>query len=73
MKNNDRVLRGFKNIGDTSSKYGNCPEKFDNDIERHKEETEKLYTDFIEWIREKKIDPLKFRSLFMRYYEDFIK
>lgn len=73
MKNNERVARGFKRVGDTSSKYGLNPEKFDEDIKRNKEETEKLYCEFIEWIREKKIDPLKFRRLFMRYYEDFIK
>ena len=73
MKNNERVARGFKSVGDTSSKYGLHPEKFEEDIKRNKEETEKLYSEFIEWVRDKKIDPLKFRNLFMRYYEDFIK
>ena len=73
MKNNERVLKGFKRVGDTSSKYGVHPEKFDEDIKRNKEETEKLYGEFIEWVREKKVNPLKFRGLFMKYYEEFIK
>lgn len=73
MKNNERVMRGAKRVGEPSSKYGYRPEKFDEDIKRHKEETEKLYGDFVEWMKEKKVEPLKFRFLFMRYYEDFIK
>ena len=37
------------------------------------EETEKLYVEFVEWIRAKGVTPDKFRALFRRYYDEFIK
>lgn len=64
-----------RHVGELSSKYAYDKDgkQFENDIRQRMEDGEKLYNDFIEWMKEKKVDPLKFRDLFMRYYEDFIK
>lgn len=70
MKNNDKQIKMKR---DLSSKYGANPNKFDEDIDKHKKESEQLYSDFIEFMRAKKVDARKFRALFMKYYEDFIK
>lgn len=68
-----RKISTTKHVGEVSSKYGYNPEKFDEDIQRHYEESERLYNEFKDWIREKKVDPRMFRVMFMRYYEEFIK
>ena len=71
MKNNMKVMRIKR--GDPSSAYGLNPDRFEQDVKRHHDENEALYRDFIEFIRKKNVDPIKFRKLFMRYYDDFIK
>lgn len=73
MKNVDRVARGFRHVGEVSSKYGYCPEQFEIDVQRHIEEGEKLYKDFIEFMKSHAVDPRKFRELFHKYYEEFIE
>lgn len=62
-------------IGDPSSKYGYDKDgkQFEADIQRHIDESEKLYSDFKEWIKSKNVTPDKFRDLFRRYYEEFIE
>ena len=70
------VCKWVKNgIGDPSSKYAfdRDGKQFEADIQRHIEETERLYADFKEWIKTKNVTPEKFRGLFRRYYEEFIK
>ena len=62
-----------KSIGEPSSKYGYNPEKFNEDMQRHADEIEALYNDFKNWMIKKNVDPMKFRGLFRRYYEDFIE
>ena len=65
----------YRNVGELSSKYAYNKDgkQFEADIQRHIEETEKLYVEFVEWIRAKGVTPEKFRSLFRRYYDEFIK
>ena len=69
----DRKINVKKSVGEPSSKYGYQPEKFDEDIRRKAEEAETLYNEFIEWMKTKNVDPRIFRSMFMRYYEEFIE
>lgn len=65
----------YRNVGELSSKYAYDKNgtQFERDIQRHIEENEKLYTEFKEWIKTKGVTPDKFRALFSRYYEEFIK
>lgn len=62
-------------IGELSSKYAydKTGEQFEADIQRHKEEVEHLYIDFVGWMKVKNVTPEKFRMLFARYYNEFIK
>lgn len=62
-----------KSVGEVSSKYGYQPNKFDEDMKRHAEESKQLYEEFRNWMIEKDVDPIKFRLLFMEYYDEFIK
>ena len=62
-----------RNVGEVSSKYGLQPEKFEEDIRRRKEESEQLYDEFKEWMKQKKVDPMQFRILFRHYFEEFIQ
>lgn len=62
-------------IGDPSSKYAydRNGKQFEADIQRYIYESEKLYVEFVEWIKNKGVTPDKFRALFRRYYDEFIK
>lgn len=61
-----------RRVGEVSSKYGYQPDKFYEDLQRHAEESAKLYEDFRNWMIEKQVDPRDFRFCFMKYYEEFI-
>lgn len=65
----------YRNVGELSSKYAydRDGKQFEADIQLHLDEIEMLYTEFVEWIKEKDVDPRKFRELFRRYYDEFIK
>jgi hypothetical protein len=67
-------MKPYKNVGDPSSKYGfdKSGKQFEADIQKHINESEKLYEDFKEWIKQKQITPDKFRFLFCKYYDEFI-
>ena len=62
-------------IGDPSSKYAfdKNGKQFEADIQRHFEESEKLYLEFKEWMKSKDVTPDKFRELFRKYYDEFIR
>ena len=72
MKNNVRVGRGFRSVGEPSSKYAYNPEQFEKDIKKAETEGQQLYEDFIEFMKSHSVDPEQFRDLFRRYYEEFI-
>ena len=65
----------YRNVGELSSKYAydRDGKQFEADIQRHIEETEKLYVEFVKWMKNKGVTPDKFRALFRRYYDEFIK
>ena len=65
----------YRNVGELSSKYAfdRDGKQFEADIQRHIDEIEKLYAEFVEWMKGKDVSPYKFRALFRRYYEEFIK
>ena len=65
----------YRSVGELSSKYAydRDGKQFEADIQRHIEENEKLYVEFVEWMKSKGITPDKFRALFSRYYDEFIK
>lgn len=64
----------YRNVGELSSKYAydRDGKQFEADIQRHIDEIEQLYVDFVEWMKSKNVNPAKFRGLFKRYYEEFI-
>lgn len=68
------INKRFRYVGgDPSSKYAydRDGKQFEADIQRHIEEGEKLYAEFVEWMQSKSVTPDNFRSLFLRYYEEF--
>jgi hypothetical protein len=64
----------YRNVGELSSKYAydRDGKQFEADIQRHIDEIEQLYADFVEWMKSKNVTPDKFRRLFKRYYDEFI-
>lgn len=67
-------MKPYKSVGDPSSKYGfdKSGKQFEADIQSHIDESERLYTEFKEWIKKKQVTPDKFRYLFRKYYDEFI-
>ena len=65
----------YRNVGELSSKYAfdKDGKQFEADIQRHIDESEKLYAEFTEWMKSKDVSPDKFRALFRKYYDEFIK
>lgn len=74
MKNVDRVARGFKSVGEPSSKYGYDYDgsQFEADMKAHLERGEFLWNEFVEFMRSHNATPEDFRGLFRRYYDEFI-
>jgi hypothetical protein len=69
-----RNLSARKNgIGEPSSKYGydRTGEQFERDIQANNERAEALYSDFVEFMKSRDVDPRMFRWMFLRYYEEF--
>lgn len=54
----------YRNVGELSSKYA-----YDKDGKQ----AEKLYIKFKEFMKSEGVTPDKFRALFRRYYDEFIK
>lgn len=71
-----RVIRyTTRNVGDPCSKYGydRDGKQFEADIQKHLDDSEKLYLEFKEWLKSKNVTPDKFRALFRKYYTEFIE
>lgn len=68
-------IRKKHGVGEVSSKYGYDRDgsQFEADIKAHQERNEVLYKLFVEWMKEQNVEPEKFRYMFTRYYEDFLK
>lgn len=76
MQKTHRVIRpATRHVGDPSSKYGYDPtgELFEKDIQAHIEQGECLWNEFVEFMKSHDVTPLAFRSMFTRYYEEFLK
>lgn len=61
-------------IGDPCSKYGYVggSEQFIKDMQAHEERAKRLWDDFITFMKERNVDPRDMRTLFTRYYEEFL-
>lgn len=62
-------------VGETSSKYGypGGGEAFIADLEAAKERSEKLWSDFVDFMKSHDVDPRVLRELFTRYYEEYLE
>ena len=70
-----RVIRPTtKRVGDPSSKYGYDPngEQFEADLKAHEERYNFLWNEFISFMKSHNVTPSELRSMFTRYYEEFI-
>lgn len=71
-----RNLDARKNgIGEPSSKYGydRDGKQFEADIQRHIEESERLYKEFVDWMMDKGVDPETVRNMFVKFYHEFVE
>lgn len=72
MKNVERVARGFRHVGEVSSKYGYDPDQFTKDIENDQLRYAELWDAFVQFMKSHNVDPREFKAMFLRYYEEFI-
>lgn len=72
-----RVCRRAKKgkIGETSSKYGysNGAVLFEEDIKAKQERANRLWEEFVDFMKSRDITPNELRSMFVRYYEEFLQ
>ena len=64
-----------KNVGEPSSKYGYDADgsQFAADMQKHAEQCEFLWNEFVDFMKSHDVDPRKFRFLFTKYHEEFLK
>ena len=75
MQKPHRVIRpATRNVGDPSSKYGydRDGKQFEADIQAHKERSDFLWSEFVQFMKDHQTTPEEFRGMFARYYEEFI-
>lgn len=62
-------------VGETSSKYGypGGGEAFIRDCQRHEERYNQLWSEFVEFMRSHDVNPAELRTMFTRYYEEFLE
>lgn len=76
MQKPHRVIRPTtRNAGDPCSKYGydRNGEQFEKDIQAHIDRADFLWNEFVEFMKSHNATPSEFRSMFTRYYEEFLK
>ena len=61
-------------VGETSSKYGypGGGDRFISDCKAHEERYEFLWSKFIEFMKSHNVTPSELRSMFTKYYEEFL-
>jgi hypothetical protein len=61
-------------VGETSSKYGfpGGGDRFVSDMQAHEERQKFLWGEFVEFMKSHNVTPSELRSMFTRYYEDFL-
>lgn len=64
-----------KKIGDPSSEYGmpNGGERFAEAVQKKQERGAFLWAEFIEFMKDHDVTPAELRTMFTRYYEEFMK
>ena len=74
MRNNEKVMRR-RRVGELSSKYAYDYDggQFEADMKAHKERAEYLWSEFVDFMKSHDVDPKELRTMFTRYYEEFIK
>lgn len=76
MQKSHRIIRPVtRNVGDPCSKYGydRNGEQFEKDIQAHIERGEYLWNEFVEFMKSHNATPSEFRTMFARYYEEYLK
>lgn len=61
-------------VGETSSKYGypGGGDRFIADCKAHEERQKFLWTEFIDFMKSHDVTPSELRSMFAKYYEEFL-
>lgn len=61
-------------VGETSSKYGypGGGDQFIADLQKHEERYNFLWNEFIHFMKSHDVTPSELRSMFTRYYEEFL-
>lgn len=75
MQKAHRIIRPTtRNVGDPCSKYGydRNGEQFTADIQAHIERGEYLWNEFVEFMKSHNATPYEFRTMFLRYHEEFL-
>jgi hypothetical protein len=76
MQKPHRVIRPVtRHVGDPCSKYGydRNGEQFEKDIQAHIDRADFLWNEFVEFMKSHNATPSEFRSMFTRYYEEYLK
>lgn len=75
MKNVDRVMVKRFRVGEVSSKYSYDRDgsQFEADMKAHKERNEFLWGEFVGFMKTHNVDPRELRTMFTRYYEEFLQ
>ena len=62
-------------VGELSSKYGldKNGKQFIADMNAHFERAEYLWKEFVEFMKSHEVVPSELRSMFVRYYEEYLK
>ena len=72
-----KICRKAKNgkVGETSSKYGYSKggEQFIEDVQKHEERCNYLWSEFTDFMKSHNVTPSELRSMFTRYYEEYLK
>lgn len=65
----------YRNVGELSSKYAYDPDgkQFEADIQAHIERSEFLWNEFVQFMKDHNVIPSELRSMFTRYYEEFLQ
>ena len=69
-----RIAKGNQ-IGDPCSKYGytNGGDLFEADLKTKAERAEFLWNEFVDFMKSHDVAPYELRTMFTRYYEEFLK
>lgn len=61
-------------VGETSSKYGypGGGNQFIADLQAHEERHQQLWCEFVQFMKSHNATPEEFRTMFTRYYEEFL-